>query len=145
MTPKLIALVDVLFVLLAFLMLGGDLRPRAEEDVRLPKASCLIECMGFRCKDPLIVNAYHRPEVECGRYRRSTLCRDEDHWRLSLAGRDYSTSRALRRAMDSTRHRVELRADATAPYGLVQTALAACGEAGIQSVLVSAARPPCPR
>lgn len=145
MTPKLIALVDVLFVLLTFLMLGGDLRPREEEEVRLPKASSLLECMAGRCRNPMIVNVYHRPEVDCGRYRRSKLCRDEDHWRLGMAGRDYSNSRTLRRNMDAEKRRVVLRADATAPYGLVQTALTACAEAGIQDVMVSASRRPCPR
>ena len=142
MTPKLIALVDVLFVLLVFLMLGGDLHPRDQEDIRLPKAGMLRGCFSGLCKEPLTENVYHRPEVECGRYRRSKLCHDEDHWRLGLAGRDYRDSPSLCRIMDSTKHRVVVRADATAPYGLVQTALAACGEAGVESVMVSAARPP---
>jgi len=138
--PRVVALLDVLFVLLQYLILGCDFDCR-QDPVQLSKSRFLSECRGSRRVE---ITVHHGPEDECGRSRRRQRCEEADHWHLSAGGVPVPDARALARLLMGGRRRVLLRADAGAPYGVVQGALSACAEAGIRFVPISATRQPNP-
>jgi biopolymer transport protein ExbD len=156
--PNLIPMIDIMFLLLLFFMLGADMGQRELEEVMLPKAMSLKEDKENKEKDKnkLTINVYHRYEVKCQAYLKGGVCRDDAHWRTGIKGKDYSEPEKLggylKKEADATRGqdpknpqvselKVQIRADASAPYGLAQRAMNTCAKAGIYKVEVGAARP----
>jgi biopolymer transport protein ExbD len=161
--PNLIPMIDIMFLLLLFFMLGADMGQRELEEVMLPKAMSMKEDKENKEKDKnkLTINVYHRYEVKCAAYAKSSdgklsVCRDDAHWRTGIKGKDYSEPEKLggylKKEADATRGqdpknpqvselKVQIRADASAPYGLAQRAMNTCAKAGIYKVEVGAARP----
>jgi biopolymer transport protein ExbD len=161
--PNLIPMIDIMFLLLLFFMLGADMGQRELEEVMLPKAMSMKEDKENKEKDKnkLTINVYHRYEVKCQAYAKSSdgklsVCRDDAHWRTGIKGKDYSEPEKLggylKKEADATRGtdpknpqvselKVQIRADASAPYGLAQRAMNTCAKAGIYKVEVGAARP----
>src|SRR4249920_339440 len=87
--PNLIPMIDIMFLLLLFFMLGADMGQRELEEVMLPKASSMKEDKE-KDKNRLTINVYHRYEVKCQAYEKSLVCRDDAHWRTGIKGKDYS-------------------------------------------------------
>ncbi len=160
--PNLIPMIDIMFLLLLFFMLGADMGQRELEEVMLPKASSMKEDKENKEKDKnrLTINVYHRYEVKCQPYLKGQVCRDDAHWRVGIRGKDYSEPEKLggylKKEADATRGldpknpqvselKVMIRADASAPYGLAQRAMNTCAKSGIYKVEVGAARPADPR
>jgi hypothetical protein len=150
--PNLVPLLDVMFVLLLFILIGNDFGIRELEEVRLADARSMPECKESRVRPrPLIINAYHRTDWHCDDYPLRRLCRSADHWRLDVLGRDCTTPAALdavlqdrktwRHGRSFSARRVEIRPDAEAPAGLAQLALAGCARQGIYEIDVAARRP----
>ena len=156
--PNLIPMIDIMFLLLLFFMLGADMGQRELEEVMLPKALSMKEDKENKEKDKnkLTINVYHRYEVKCQAYLKGAVCRDDAHWRTGIKGKDYSEPEKLggylKKEADATRGqdpknrqvselKVQIRADASAPYGLAQRAMNTCAKAGIYKVEVGAARP----
>jgi len=161
--PNLIPMIDIMFLLLLFFMLGADMGQRELEEVMLPKASSMKEDKENKEKDKnkLTINVYHRYEVTCASYGEAKggairVCRDDAHWRTGIKGKDYSEPEKLggylKKEADATRGqdpknpqvselKVMIRADKSAPYGLAQRAMNTCAKAGIYKVEVGAARP----
>jgi len=156
--PNLIPMIDIMFLLLLFFMLGADMGQRELEEVMLPKAMSMKEDKENKEKDKnkLTINVYHRYEVKCQAYLKGQVCRDDAHWRTGIKGKDYSEPEKLggylKKEADATRGqdpknpqvselKVQIRADASAPYGLAQRAMNTCAKAGIYKVEVGAARP----
>jgi len=156
--PNLIPMIDIMFLLLLFFMLGADMGQRELEEVMLPKASSMKEDKENKEKDKnkLTINVYHRYEVKCQAYLKNQVCRDDAHWRTGIKGKDYSEPEKLggylKKEADATRGtdpknpqvselKVQIRADASAPYGLAQRAMNTCAKAGIYKVEVGASRP----
>jgi biopolymer transport protein ExbD len=156
--PNLIPMIDIMFLLLLFFMLGADMGQRELEEVMLPKASSMKEDKENKEKDKnkLTINVYHRYEVKCVAYAKNDVCRDDAHWRTGIKGKDYSEPEKLggylKKEADATRGldpknpqvselKVQIRADASAPYGLAQRAMNTCAKAGIYKVEVGASRP----
>ena len=156
--PNLIPMIDIMFLLLLFFMLGADMGQRELEEVILPKASSMKEDKENKEKDKnrLTINVYHRYEVKCQAYDKGLICRDDAHWRTGIRGKDYSEPEKLggylKKEADATRGldpknpqvselKVMIRADQSAPYGLAQRAMNTCAKAGIYKVDVGASRP----
>jgi biopolymer transport protein ExbD len=161
--PNLIPMIDIMFLLLLFFMLGADMGQRELEEVMLPKASSMKEDKENKEKDKnkLTINVYHRYEVKCPSYGEGAgntvkVCRDDAHWRTGIKGKDYSEPEKLggylKKEADATRGldpknpqvselKVMIRADQSAPYGLAQRAMNTCAKAGIYKMEVGAARP----
>src|ERR1051326_2988118 len=92
-SPNLIPMIDIMFLLLLFFMLGADMGHRDLEDVRLPKST---EAQ----KDPnqeerLTINAHHRTNVTCAAYTGQKVCRDEAHWKLTIRGQECTEPKIL--------------------------------------------------
>jgi biopolymer transport protein ExbD len=162
-TPNLIPLVDIMFLMLLFLMLGADMGQRELEDVILPQAIYVKEDKGTKDKqleDRLTVNVYHRyatgvDSVKCENYAKGKTCRDLTHWRIAVRGMDFKTAEdekfkallkteALVGKKDASdrisERKVMLRIDGSAPYGLAQSIMNACAFAGIYKVESGAAK-----
>jgi biopolymer transport protein ExbD len=158
--PNLIPMVDIMFLLLLFFMLGADMGHRDIEEVSLPKATSIKDDKEAKGKerDRLTINIFHRyaSEVSCPAYASGRLCRNAQHWKIGIRGRDYSDlaqlGKVLKEEADGFRdadnpsekasdRRVMVRADAFAPYGHIQDVMAACAGVGIYQIECGAARP----
>jgi len=158
-TPNLIPMIDIMFLLLLFFMLGADMGQRELEEVILPKATSIKkddEKTG-RERDRITLNIYHRypNEVKCPTYARHEVCREDAHWRVNIKGTDCSEPEKLgailKKAADLARtdpkspqiseRKVMIRADESSPYGLVQRSMNICAKVGIYKIECGAAQP----
>ena len=152
--PNLIPMIDIMFLLLLFFMLGADMGQRELEDVRLPKAEQAKKEPNGVKDERLTINAYHLNDVNCASYGQQKVCRQEGHWKLGVKGRDCTDPKTLASVLEKDsavwRHanaqgqalserRVMIRADGAAPYALAQRAMNVCAEQGIYKVEVGAA------
>lgn len=157
-SPNLIPMVDIMFLLLLFFMLGADMGQRELEEVTLPKASSVKEDKATKGKDDrLTVNVFHRypSEVKCAAYSAQQVCREAAHWRVGVKGKDFSDPEKLggllKREADQSRpdpkqpqisdRKVMIRADLSSPYGLVQRVMNTCAKVGIYKIDCGAAQP----
>lgn len=154
LSPNLIPMIDIMFLLLLFFMLGADMSHRELEDVRLPRADSSVQVPPEVHEGRLTINAHHRPDVRCTA-ESPVPCRDTSHWRLAVKGRDCSDpadlAAVLRDESGPTRRvdaegrpisdlKVMIRADASAPYALAQRAMNVCAEQGVYRIEVGAAK-----
>jgi len=155
LSPNLIPMIDIMFLLLLFFMLGADMSHRELEDVRLPRADASVPVPPEHQEGRLTINAHHRTDVRCAADS-PVPCRDASHWRLAVKGKDCSDpadlAAVLRDESGSTRRvdaagrpvsdlKVMIRADASAPYALAQRAMNVCAEQGVYRIEVGAAKP----
>jgi len=153
--PNLIPMIDIMFLLLLFFMLGADMGQRELEEVRLPKADQAKKDEQTTKDDRLTINAHHRNEVTCASYGSQKVCRDEAHWKLGIKGKDCTDPKTLAAVLvkDSaawrqpsadgralSERRVMIRADGSAPFALAQRAMNVCAEQGIYRIEVGAAK-----
>jgi len=149
--PNLIPMIDIMFLLLLFFMLGADMGHRELEDVQLPKAD---QVDVDRPEDRLMINAHH-PGRGCEAYDRRLTCRETGHWKIAIKGNDVTEPAALALALQretaASRHvdaqgrsltdrKVMIRSDGAAPYALAQRAMNVCAEQGIYRLEVGAAK-----
>jgi biopolymer transport protein ExbD len=142
-TANLIPMIDIMFLLLLFFMLGADMGKREAEEVRLPKA--IGEVDSDRRADETVVNVHH--DAACGLYEGGARCEDPAHWALGVRGRTLSRTAIgpflrdeAERVGGVDRHHVLVRADEGASYGLVQQVLAGCSQVGLCKVDLAIAR-----
>jgi biopolymer transport protein ExbD len=154
-SPNLIPMIDIMFLLLLFFMLGADMGHRELEDVSLPKADNANVPPHGTDLGTLTINAYHTGH-NCDVYNHRQTCRTTGHWQIAIKGKDVTEPAALALALQTetsaTRHvdaagrsisdrKVMIRSDASAPYGLAQRAMNVCAEQGIYRIEVGAAKP----
>jgi biopolymer transport protein ExbD len=159
-SPNLIPMIDIMFLLLLFFMLGADMGHRELEEVVLPKAWSIKEDKEVKGDklDRLTINIYHRysNEVHCPAYAAQRICREGGHWRIGVRGGDYSEPPKLEALLKSeadlfrtdtsdprsmSDRRIMIRADASSPYGHVKDVMNLCAKVGIYQIECGAARP----
>ena len=167
--PNLVPMVDIMFLLLLFLMVGADMQQREREEVRLPlSVSAKAENPNDTSQDEAsrqhVLNVYHTGE-NCSAYEVSGLCTDKMHWSIGIKGIDYGEDKAaelkayLEGEVQADRERrnlpppepgkpkppselrVMIRADKAALYAFVQRAMNSCADAGIYKIEIGAALP----
>ena len=156
LAPNLIPMIDIMFLLLLFFMLGADMGQRELEEVSLPKAEQAKVEPKEKTDDRLTINAHHRLDVSCRPYSHQEVCRQDDHWKLAVKGHDCTDPLKLAAVLQAetgasrkadvqgrtvSDRRVMIRADASAPYALAQRAMSVCAEQGIYRIEVGAAKP----
>lgn len=167
-SPNLVPMVDIMFLLLLFLMVGADMRQRERAEVHLPIATSAKEenpnATDEETERSLVLNVYHT-EDHCSAYEVSGLCTDKAHWSIMIKGNEYGEDKAaelkayLEGEVQSDRERrglpppeagkpkppselrVMIRADKAALYGFVQRAMNSCADAGIYKIEIGAAVP----
>ena len=161
-TPNLIPMIDIMFLLLLFLMIASDMGQRELEDVRLPQADVVKEDKpdtDAQLADRLTINIYHLlgQHLTCPVYEQKGICREESHWRMGVKGHDYTDMEKLFAFLDKeaeigrkrtdpkalrvSERKVMIRADGSAPYGMPQKAMNVCARAGMYKIDVGAAQP----
>ena len=163
-SPNLIPMIDIMFLMLLFFMLGADMSQRDLEEVMLPQASEIKnEDKDRGVEKRTTVNVAHRlPRggFSCSVYENHGICREESHWLMAIRGKEYTQDTiAVQLKVEGDLDKEELdpqtgkqlskrfvmiRADQGAPYGFVQKVIEACAFAGIYKIEVGAAKPPKP-
>jgi len=152
LSPNLIPLVDIMFLLLLFLMLGADMGQRQFETVILPVASEVKEDKGdVDLGGTTIVNVYHKFDGPCKNYKDGGICAERAHWSIGIRGQDYtpaSIATQIKQEADMNRdktnvllseRKVMIRADQAALYEYVQKVIEACALAGLYKIEIGAA------
>lgn len=164
---NLIPMIDIMFLLLLFFMLGADMAQRDLEDVVLPEASEVKEDENVRGDEGTTTINVHHSFPACAVHGRKdaagkdTVCREMDHWRVAIRSKDYTADTMRQKLQDEadvqledqvdeaagkrlSKRRAMVRADRLAPFGLVQKIIETCGSVGLYKVEVGAAQPPKP-
>ena len=160
-SPNLIPMIDIMFLLLLFFMLGADMSQREFAEVVLPTADKAKEDKGEN--DPnapqTTVNISHDTSVTCPVHDNGGTCREAGHWVWGIGGKNYDKTTlgpqlqlladdALENDVDPkagkrlSKRKVMVRADRTAPYGDIQKVIETAGTAGIYKIEIGAAKPP---
>jgi len=155
--PQIIPMIDIMFLLLLFFMVGADMGQRELEDVRLPLLAMAMPI--DKAPDAvrsLTINCYHVPEAECREYAGDGICAEDTHWRIGIRGRDVAVedlasvlepfAAAHRKMLDPdvpllSELPVQIRADRSILYGRVQAITSACGAVGIYRAEIGAGIP----
>jgi biopolymer transport protein ExbD len=161
-SPNLIPMIDIMFLLLLFFMLNADMSQRELEEVTPPIARHATQDDPQAAKDRITVNIHHdiKEVVDCPQFASNDICRNDVHWHISLSGRRYNfdkdgmtrLAQALtelantRRANPSDKNSISeramiIRADRTAPYGYVQKVLEQAAVARLYKIEVGAGLP----
>jgi biopolymer transport protein ExbD len=134
---QVVAMVDIVFLLLLFIMLGADMSQRVTEDMELPNSGSVKE-------DPNKKDGYETITVN--------LVGKREDWHVVIAGRDYIDWERLKFALHELAHQpgeeeagnapgtyfstrvIQLRAAADAPYRNVERLIQMCSKAGFYKV-----------
>jgi biopolymer transport protein ExbD len=138
-TPNLIPMIDIMFLLLLFLMIASDMGQRELESVRLPVADSVIPDKTE--EERLTINVYHGPDT-CNLYEAGVTCREDRHWRIGIKGTDYADMDKLLAVLkkEGSERKVMIRADGAGPYELPQKVMHLCTQAGMYRIEVGAAQ-----
>jgi biopolymer transport protein ExbD len=167
--PNLIPMVDIMFLLLLFFMLGADMGQRELEEVKLPVAADVHEdkddAPSKKAQPRVNVNVYHDND-KCVNYKQGEgICIEDAHWKIGIHGNSWDqngnpipnenvTGKSLHDFLSGeadlertdpnnlsvSDRRVMIRADAASLYGFVQKVMNACAEVGIYKVEIGAAQ-----
>lgn len=155
---NLIPMIDIMFLLLLFFMLGADMSARERADLELPKADQVQEDDKTITEGESIttVNLQHTAPG-CANYGGSAICRESGHWMYTVRSVDYTlqtleTELASLAKLDPdpdsppgakplSARKILIRADHMAPYGDVQKLIEVCAKVGLYKIEVAAARP----
>jgi len=159
---NLIPMVDIMFLLLLFFMLGADMSQREAAELVLPTASEIKEDDKVKTEDPTTtVNIQHSDAGggKCPINASGGYCREPDHWAIVIRGREVprpmlkdqlkvEADESLEPDVDPaagvrlSARKIIIRADRAAPYGDVNKIIEYAGTAGIYKIEVGAAVPP---
>jgi len=160
---NLVPMVDIMFLLLLFFMLGADMSQREQAELVLPTASEIKENEKVKSDEPTTtVNIQHidPPGGKCPINASGTgYCREMDHWAVVIRGREIpretlkdqiknEADASLEPEIDPqagvrlSARKLIIRADKSAPYGDVNKIIEYAGTAGIYKIEVGAAVPP---
>ena len=159
---NLIPMIDIMFLLLLFFMLGADMSQRELEEVVLPKADQVAQEAKTKKEGEggrTTVNVFHQhsngPAASCPAFSAGQVCRDMSHWMIAIRS-NYFTLDTIKKAMEDegqldieevkdgktiSKREVMIRADENAPYGYIQRVIEACAAGGIYKIAVGAAKP----
>src|SRR5262245_20688419 len=102
-------MIDIMFLLLLFFMLGADMSQRDLEEVVLPQASEVKEDENVRGEEGTTTNNVHHSFPACPIHGRTDaagkdmVCRELDHWRVAIRSKDYT--------QDTMRQQLQIEAD----------------------------------
>jgi len=159
---NLVPMVDIMFLLLLFFMLGADMSQREQAELVLPTASEIKENEKVKSDEPTTtVNIQHSESAggKCPINASGGYCREEGHWAVVIRGREIpreTLREQIKNEADASlepdvdplagvrlsARKLIIRADKAAPYGDVNKIIEYAGTAGIYKIEVGAAVPP---
>lgn len=157
-----VPLVDIMFLLLLFLMVGGDMSHRESTELMLPKADmCAPADREAEGKTYLVINIHPVKDATNDSERLAPWFREPTNWQFAIGGVEYPEYFALvdkltevaaaypeDKPLEGTKDKylskvfVTIRADKDSPYGMIQQAMQACSVALLYKIEVGAAKPP---
>jgi len=161
-SPNVVPMIDIMFLLLLFFMLGADMSQREAIEIQIPKAKAVPEPKTIEEKDKftLTVNIHHAPPggAPCPVNENNGICREEGHWQWQIMGEDYPREEMKKQLVIIAQDHLEpvedpkakvklsaafllIRADERAPYGDVQKLTEYAGLAKIYKVQLAANKP----
>jgi biopolymer transport protein ExbD len=159
-SPNVVPMIDIMFLLLLFFMLGADMSQRESVEVKLPTADQIIEDKEKPGKpDPeTTVNIHLDPSVNEAVLKDLAASRDPKLWVVSIRGTQYTIEglkTQLKIEADEfpepfedaqakkvlSAKKVLIRAERTAPFGLVQKVIETAGSVGMYKVEVAGSKP----
>jgi biopolymer transport protein ExbD len=164
-SANLIAMIDIMFLLLLFFMLGADMTQRELAELVLPNADQVEQEKKEKALEDEVrstVNVCHRPDTgnsRCVINAKGGVCREMDHWIYEIRSEEFTISTLddqikflAGTSMEAeinpiagkrmSKRKVSVRGDKYAPYGHIQHLITVCGQAGIYMIEVAAAKPP---
>ena len=162
---NLIPMIDIMFLLLLFFMLGADMSQRELEEVELPKADQVKQEDKNKVGNERIVNVnvYHTHTSSgftCAVHAGGGICRDLSHWAIAIQSQVYSLETIKMELKDLAELDLEtegqptdpkapklskveimIRADKNAPYAYIQRIIESCAAVGLYKIAVGAAQP----
>jgi biopolymer transport protein ExbD len=151
-SPNVVPMIDIMFLLLLFFMLGADMSQRESVEVVLPKAD-QIKTTDVEGKDPeTTVNIHHDRNINCPVFDNGGVCREKGHWVISIRGNDYTyetlkpqlqieadefPEEELTNGKHLSKKKILIRAEQTAPYGDVQKVIETAGAVGMYKVEIA--------
>jgi biopolymer transport protein ExbD len=161
-SPNLIPMIDIMFLLLLFFMLNADMSQRELEELTPPIATHASLDDSKQNANRITVNVHHdaddKANPKCPPFVNGEVCRNETHWHISMSGRRYDftkegMSKLTQALTELGKVNIEdpakgisgrnliIRADRTAPYSYVQKVLEAAGTAKVYKIEVGAGLP----
>jgi biopolymer transport protein ExbD len=158
-SPNVVPMIDIMFLLLLFFMLGADMAQRESVDMVLPLADQIKEQKENEEVPTTTVNVHHDPNLDCKiNDSAENGCREKGHWIWSVRGITH-TAETLKTQLqidadefleDSdtpgagkklSAKKLLIRADGKAPYGEIQRVIEIGGGVGMYKVEVAGAKP----
>lgn len=158
-SPNLVPMIDIMFLLLLFFMLGADMAVRESADLQLPQVSKIKQDDTYGVTPTTTVNIHRDDEAELPFLPSAGPGREGEKWLVSVRGHDFTPDTLKTRLQQDAEENLEpdidpaagkrlsarillVRADRGAPYGFVQRVIEAAGLAGLYKVEVAGAQPP---
>jgi biopolymer transport protein ExbD len=163
---NLIPMIDIMFLLLLFFMLGADMSQRELEEVELPQADQVKQEDKNKVGNERIVNVnvYHthtNAGYTCPVHAGHGICRDLSHWAIAIQSNVYTLETIKMelkelaeldledpgaktndpKAPPLSKVEIMIRADKNAPYAYIQRIIESCGAVGLYKIAVGAAQP----
>ncbi|MCY2961549.1 MAG: biopolymer transporter ExbD [Planctomycetota bacterium] len=160
-SPNLVPMIDIMFLLLLFFMLGADMAQREAVDLILPKASKIKEDPTNSEKPTTTVNIHRKDDTDTPFLPSAGAGRDGEKWVVSVRGIDFTPDTLKGRLQADADENPEpdidpaagkrlsdrlllIRADQGAPYGFIQRVIEVSGSVGLYKVEVAGAAPTAP-
>jgi biopolymer transport protein ExbD len=158
-SPNVVPMIDIMFLLLLFFMLGADMSQRESVEVQLPKADMIKEDKELANPDPeTTINVHPDQSVDAAVFKDPRASRDLKLWVISMRGNLYTVDQLKTQLkieaeefpepeMDKqagrilSRKKVLIRAEKDAPFGLVQKVIETAGSVGMYKVEVAGSKP----
>jgi biopolymer transport protein ExbD len=154
-----VPLVDIMFLLLLFLMIGGDMSHRESTELQLPQADRAVEADRESGKDDryAVINIHPLKDLP----PTDPTYRELTNWSFAIQGNEYgdywTLLDQLKVIADTKREeqpvpgvsppkylsavKISIRADKTSPFRMIQDAMTACAMADLYKIEVGAAKP----
>jgi biopolymer transport protein ExbD len=159
-SPNLVPMIDIMFLLLLFFMLGADMAQRESVDLVLPKASKIKED-NSTVKAMTTVNIHRKDDTDTPFLPSAGPGRDGEKWCVSVRGIDFTPDLLKARLQADGDENLEaeidpgaqrrlservllIRADQGAPFGFIQRVIEISGGVGLYKVEVAGAAPTAP-
>lgn len=160
-SPNLVPMIDIMFLLLLFFMLGADMAQRESVDLMLPKASKIKEDPGTAEKPTTTVNIHRKDDTDTPFLPSAGAGREGEKWVVSVRGHDFTPDTLKGRLQADADENLEadidpaagkrlsdrillVRADQGAPFGFIQRVIEVAGTCGLYKVEVAGAAPSTP-
>ena len=157
-SPNLVPMIDIMFLLLLFFMLGADMAVRESANLLLPQASKIKEDRTTDDTPTTTVNIHRDDDAETPFLPDAGPGREGEKWLVSVRGHDFTPETLKTRLQQDAEADMEaeidkdagkrlsarkllVRADKGAPYGFVQRVIETAGLVGLYQVEVAGAQP----